>query len=104
MLRAIRSIGMISFFIPWSLGKQSRHLNYGGVEDVEDELRGDADGEHKDGDGHDDEFFALQKIGQRAATLSQWSAKEGLHDAHKNDGRHEKPDHRHSRERGGNRK
>ena len=47
-----------------SSGKQSRHLNDGCVEDVEDELRRDADGEHEQGDGNDDPFLAALEIGE----------------------------------------
>src|SRR4030095_2151990 len=89
MLREIPSIGMISFFIPWSSGKQTRHLSDGGVEDVEDELRRDADREHEQCDGNDDELFASQKIGERAATLGQGTAEERLHGARKRNRRDE---------------
>ena len=41
------------------------------IEDVEDELRRDADDEHEERDGNDDEFLASQKIGESPATLGQ---------------------------------
>src|SRR4029453_10209661 len=59
------------FFIPWSSAKQSRHLNDGAVEDIEDELRRDADCEHEQCDGNNDELFAPQEIGERPATVGQ---------------------------------
>src|SRR5438874_2271116 len=98
---AIRSIGMISFFIPCSSGKEARHFNDGGVENVEDELRRDADCEHEQSDRNDDELFASQKIGERAATLGQGTAEERLHCARKCDRRDEQTNYCDSRERSG---
>src|SRR6266496_469068 len=96
---AIRSIGMISFFIPWSSGKQARHFSDGRVEDVEDELRRDTDCEHEQSDRNDDELFASQKIGKRAATFDERTAEERLHRAHKRDRRDKQTYHCDSGER-----
>lgn len=72
-----------------SSGKHPRHLRDGCVENVEDELRRDADGEHEQGHRNNDEFLASQKIGKRPATLSQGTAEERLHGARKCDRRDE---------------
>ena len=53
-----------------SLGKQTRHLRDGGVEDVEDKLRRDADGEHEQRHRNDDELFASGPDRQIAPQLS----------------------------------
>ena len=73
--------------------KQPRHVNDCRVEDFKDELWRDADGEHEQCYRNHDEFFPPQKIGERAATFSEWSAKERLHRSHKNNGCDEKADH-----------
>src|SRR5439155_11236322 len=64
-------------------GKQSRHLDDSCIENVEDELRGDADDEHEQCHRNDDELFASQEIGERAATFGQGTAEERLHGARK---------------------
>ena len=81
--------------------EQARHLNDRGVEDVEDELRCDADREHEQRDGHNYERLASPEIGKSAATLCQRTAEERLHRMRKHDGRDEKTDHRNGRERSG---
>src|SRR5262249_25631249 len=78
--------------------KQSRHLNDGCVENVKDELRRDANGEHEQSHGNHDEFFPAQKIGEHAATFCEWPAEKRLHRSHKNDGCDEKADHGDGRE------
>ncbi len=95
----MRSTGTISLLIP--SGKQARHLNDGGVEDVENELRRDADREHEERDRNNDELLASQKIGKDAATIGERTAEERLHRAHKHDGRDEKTDDSNGRERSG---
>ena len=57
-------------------GKQARHVGDGCIEDVEDELRRDADGKHEQSDRNDDEFLASQKVRKRSATLSERTAEE----------------------------
>src|SRR3954471_10836288 len=79
--------------------KQPRHVNHRRIEDVEDELRCDADREHEQCYGNHDEFFSSQKIGKRAATFCERSAEESLHGSYKNDGGDEKAYHGNSRER-----
>jgi hypothetical protein len=49
--------------------KQPCHVNDCRVEDTEDELWRDADDEHEQCYRDYDDFFASQKIGERAATL-----------------------------------
>ena len=61
------STGMISLFIRSVSAEQARHFRDGCVEDVEDELRRDADGEHEQRDRNNDEFFASPKIDNRRA-------------------------------------
>ena len=73
-------------------------MNDGRIENVEYELRRDADGEHEQCDRNDDKLFPSQKIGERAATFCEWSAEEGLHHSHKNDGCDEEADHSDGRE------
>ena len=68
-------------------------MNDGRIENVEHELRHDADGEHEQCHGNHDKFFPSQKIGERAAIFCERSAKERLHRSHKNDGCDEKADH-----------
>ncbi len=75
-------------------------MNDGRIENVEQELRRDADGEHEQCDRNHDKFFPLQKIGERAATFCKWSAKQRLHRSHKNDRGDEKADHGNGRKRG----
>src|SRR6266496_3555849 len=87
---AIRSMGMICLLIESC--KQSRHLNDRCVENVENELRCDADGEHQQCYRSNDEFFASQKIRKRAATVCERPTEEGLHGAYEDNGRHEKTD------------
>ena len=70
--------------------KQPRHLDDGRIENVEDELWRDADGEHEQCYGNHDKFFPSQKVGERAATFCKRSAKQRLHRPHKNDGGDEK--------------
>src|SRR5262245_66249399 len=79
--------------------EQPRHMNDGRIENVEDELRKDADGEHEQCYRNHDKFLASQKIRERAAGFCEWSAKEALHRSHKNDGCHEEADHGKGRER-----
>ena len=79
--------------------KQPRHLNDGRIENVEDELRHDADGEHEQCHRNHDKFFPSQKIGECAAIFCKRSAKQRLHRSHKNDGCDEKADHGNGRER-----
>ena len=69
------------------LAEQSRHLNDGGVEDIEDELRIDADREHQQRGRDDDEFFVADEVGETAATFGERPAEEGLHHAHESHGR-----------------
>src|SRR5262245_37790174 len=73
--------------------KHPRHVNDCRVEDTEDELWRDANGEHEECYRDYDDFFASQKIGERAATLCEWSAEERLHRSHKNDRCDEKANH-----------
>src|SRR5437899_9657393 len=68
-----------------SSGKKSRHLNDGCVENVEDELRRDADGEHEQRDRNDDPLLASPQIRKPAATFRERTAEERLHRAHKHD-------------------
>ena len=68
-------------------------MNDGRIENVEDELRHDADDEHEKCHRNHDKFFPSQKIGERAATLCEWSAEERLHRSHKNDRCDEKAEH-----------
>src|SRR5436190_14477421 len=70
-------------------GKQVRHLDDGAVENVEEELRRDADGEHQQRHGNDDEFLATEEIGKRATVFRERTAKEHLHGAQKSDGSEE---------------
>ena len=79
--------------------KQPRHLNDGRIENVEDELWRDADGEHEQRYGNHDKFFPSQKVGERAATFCQRSAEESLHRSEENDGCNEKADDGDGRER-----
>ena len=72
--------------------KQPRHLNDRCVEDVEHELRYDADGKHEQCYGNHDKFFPSQKIRKCAAIFCKRSAKQRLHRSHKNDGCDEKAD------------
>src|SRR4029450_10335844 len=78
--------------------KQPRHVNDRRVEDTEDELWRDANGEHEQCYGNNDELFPPQKIGERAATFCERSAEERLHRSHENDGCDEKTDHANGRE------
>jgi len=78
--------------------KQPRHVNDCRVENTEDELWRDANNEHEQCYRDYDDFFSSQKIGERAATLCEWSAEERLHRSHENNGCEEKTDHRYSRE------
>src|SRR6266446_10416764 len=83
---------MISLLIVPSR-KQPRHVNDGCVEDVEDELRIDADGEHQERDGNDDELLAPNEIGETATTFDKWTAEKRLHRAHESHGREKKTQH-----------
>ena len=80
--------------------KQPRHMNNGGIENVENELWRDANGKHEQCHGNYDKFFAAQKIGERGATFRQSSTEERLHRSHKNDRCHQKADDSNGRERG----
>ena len=73
-------------------------MNDGRVENVEDELRRDADGEHEQCHRNYEKFFPSQKIGECAATFCEWSAEERLHCPHKNDGCEEEADYGNGRE------
>ena len=81
--------------------QQSCHLNDGCVEDVEDELRREANGEHEQRDGHNHERLGSPEIGKPAATLRQRTAEERLHRTRKHDCCDEKTDHGNGRERSG---
>src|ERR1051325_7079301 len=78
--------------------KQPRHVNDCRVENTEDELWRDANGEHEQCYRDYEDLFASQKVGERTATLCEWSAEKRLHRSHENDGCEEKTDHRNSRE------
>jgi len=78
-------------------------MNDGRIENVEHELRHDADGEHEQCYGNHDKFFPSQKVGERAATFCEWSAEERLHRSHENDGCHQKANYGDGRERRRNR-
>ena len=86
-----------------TLAEQSRHLNDGGVEDVENKLRRDPDGEHEQRDGNNDPFLAAPEIGKGVTTLRQRTAEERLHHAHEDDGGNEKADYGDGCERRGDR-
>src|SRR5260370_36406114 len=103
MAGAMRRIGMTSLLIVPS-HKQPRHVNDGCVEDVEDELRIDADGEHQERDGNDDELLAPNEIGETATTCDKWTAENRLHRAHENHCREKKTQHGDSWKRSSNRK
>ena len=79
--------------------KQLRHVNDRRIENVEDELRCDADGEHEQCYGNHHEFLSSQKIWKRAAIFCERSAEESLHGSYKNDGGDEKAYHGNGRER-----
>src|SRR5260370_37290111 len=97
----MRRIGMISLLIVPSR-KQPRHVNDGCVEDVEDELRIDADGEHQERDGNADELLAPNEIGETATTFDNWTAEKRLHRAHERHGRENKTHHGDSCKRSSN--
>src|SRR6476646_3683429 len=97
--RATRSIGITSLPIADDSTKQPRHLNERRIENVEDELRCDADGEHEQCYGNHHEFLSSQKIWKRAAIFCERSAEESLHGSYKNDGGDEKAYHGNGRER-----
>jgi hypothetical protein len=111
MAAAIRSMEVLDLLLivnmryhSQRLGKEPGHLHDGRVEDVEEKLRGDADGEHEQGHGHDDQFLAPQKIWEGGAVLGQWSAEERLHGAQENNGGNEQANHGHGGVRGGDSK
>ena len=81
-----------------TLAEQSRHLNDGCVENVEYELRCDANGEHEQRDRNDRDLFPRQKIRKGAAILCQRPTEKRLHRAHENDRCNKQADHRKSRE------
>ena len=74
-------------------------MNDGRIENVENELRRYANGEHEQCYGNHNEFFPPQKIGKRTAIFCERSAEESLHRSHKNNGGDEKADHGDGRER-----
>ena len=60
--------------------KQARHLDDGAVENVEEELRRDADGEHQQRHGNDDEIAAIiDAIRQLMAPLEKPRREIGFH-------------------------
>src|SRR5712692_10476091 len=89
----MRWLGTISLLIPTASGKQTRHLDDGCVEDVEDELGRDADRKHEQRDGDNDELLIQSKIDKGAATFGERTAEERLHRAHKRDCRDQQTDH-----------
>ena len=76
-----------------ALGEQTRHLNDGGVEDVEKKLRRNPDREHQERDRDDDELLAAHKIGETTAAFGKRSAEERLHRAHESHGREKEAEH-----------
>ena len=83
------SAGMISSLMKLSSSEQPSHLNDGRVENVENELRGETDGEHEQGHWNDYEFLAPQKVRKRAATFDQRPAEKRLHRTQQNNRRDE---------------
>src|SRR5205807_3328422 len=62
-----------------------RHLHYGRIENVEQELRRDANGEHEQCYRHDDEPFAWPEVRECRAVRVERSAKQRLHYSHERD-------------------
>src|SRR5262249_32585103 len=90
------------FLYSFPSAKQPRHLNDGGVKNVEHELRSEADREHEQGGRNDDEFFTTKEIGKTGATFGERAAEEQLHRAHERYGRKKETQHRDRSEGSGN--
>src|SRR2546430_3127486 len=82
--------------------KQSRHLHHGGVENVEKELRDNADGEHEQCDWNYHPLLVRCEIGKSDTGFNERPAEERLHHAHQDDGGEKETEHRHRSKRGGN--
>ena len=82
--------------------KQPRHLDDGAVEDVEEELGRDADGEHEKGDRNYYPLLVRPELGKSDTGFDERAAEKRLHRAHKNNGSEEKTDYRHRGKRGSN--
>src|SRR5256885_8748317 len=81
--------------------KQPRHLHHGGVENVEKELRHNADGEHEQCDRNYHPLFVRSEIGKSDTGFNKRPAEERLHRAHEDDGGEKETEHRHRSKRSG---
>src|SRR2546430_4031771 len=92
---------MISLLTRGNSGKQPCHLRNRGVENVEEELGRDADGEHEKCD-RDHPLLVRPEIGKSVTGFNERPAEKRLHYTHKDDGGKEETEHGHRGERGSN--
>src|SRR5437763_5876696 len=81
--------------------KQPRHLHNGGVENVEKELRDNADGEHEQCDRNYQPLLVRPELGKSDTGFDERAAEERLHRTHEDNGSEEETENRHSGERSG---
>src|SRR6478736_4490797 len=85
----------------WS-SKQPRHLYHGGIENVEEELGRDADGEHEKGGRDYYPLLVRPELGKSDTGFDERAAEKRLHYAHKHNGGEKETDYRHRGKRGSN--
>src|SRR2546423_13719986 len=100
-IRAICWIGTACLLIRGDSSKQPRHLYHGGVENVEEELGGDADGEHEKGDRNYYPLLVRSELRKSDTAFDERAAEERLHCTHENNGGEEETDTGHCRKRRG---
>src|SRR5882724_13250853 len=93
MICAICWIGTACLLIRGDSSKQPCHLYHGGVENVEEELGRDADGEHEKRDRNYDPLLVRSEIGKSDTGFDERTAEERLHRAHEDDGGEEETEH-----------
>src|SRR5437588_13117952 len=102
MIRAMCWIGTACLLIRGDSSKQPCHLYHGGVENVEEELGRDADGEHEKGDRNYYPLLVRPELGKSDTGFDKRAAEKRLQHAHKHNGGEEETDYRHRGKRGSN--
>src|SRR5437868_11789624 len=101
MICAICWIGTACLLIRGDSSKQPCHLYHSGVENVEEELGCDADGEHKKCDRNYYPLLVRPELGKSHIGFAERAAEERLHHAYENNGGEEETGNRHRGERSG---
>src|SRR4029077_11097686 len=95
MICAICWIGTTRLLIGGDSSKQPRHLYHGRVENAEEELGRDADGEHEKGDRNYYPLLVGPELGKSDTGFDERAAEKRLQRAHEDNGSEEETENRH---------